>query len=134
MVAQGPTTKQTENTVEKQFQWMKTYEKSLALLCDKNNGNRWLTKKSFNKVIHNFVYGSDETYIKSCDNGSTQVTVSAGHKKHTKKDKDSRISITMYPTGSSYGVTGPTIFLIEVKNKRDNYTGKILWDNGAAPG
>ena len=40
----------------------------------------------------------------------------------------------MYCTGSISGVNGPIIFLMEGKNKFENYTDKFLKDNGAALG
>ena len=68
------------------------------------------------------------------NNGVTRVIGSAGRKKHERKDQESRISITIYCTGSIYGVTGPTILLMEVNNKCVNYIDRFLRDNGTAPG
>ena len=71
--------------------------------------------------------------MQSCDNGETRVIRSAGHKKNESKDQDLRVSITMYLTGSVAGFTGPTIFLMEGKNNRANYTDKFLQYNVADP-
>ena len=73
-------------------------------------------------------------FMKVCENGATRVIVSAGCNKHETKDQDSRVSITMYRNGSIYGVTGPTIFLVEGNNKRVNCTDNFLQDNGVSPG
>jgi hypothetical protein len=52
VVAQGTTTKRTGITAEQPFRWVKTYEKSLVFLREKNTGTCCLTKKSFGEVIH----------------------------------------------------------------------------------
>ena len=70
----------------------------------------------------------------ACNSNETRVIGSDGHKKHERKDQDSRLLITMYRTGSISGVTCPTIFLVEGKQKRANYTENSLQDNVAAPG
>ena len=68
------------------------------------------------------------------NNGSTRVIGSAGRKKHERKDQDSWISITMYCDVSISVVNGLTIFLMDDKKNRVNYTEKFLRDNGAYPG
>ena len=96
------------------------------LLHEKHTGTCCLTKKSFGKVIHNFVYGSDETHMQACNNGTTRVIVSAGCKQHESKYQDLWISIIIYCTRSIDGVNGPNIFLIEGNGNLANYTDKLL--------
>jgi hypothetical protein len=59
---------------------------------------------------------------------------SRGKKKHENKESDSRVSITMYRTGSIAGCTGLTIVLLEGKARRCHFTDKLIMDNGAAIG
>ena len=63
-------------------------------------------------------------------NVTTRVIGSARRNKHKIKDQYLWVSIKIYRTGSIPGVYGPTIFLVEVKNKNANYTNKLLIDNG----
>ena len=71
--------------------------------------------------------------MQACNNGTTGVIGVDGRNKHERKDQESWASLTVYRTGSIDGVSGPTIFLLEGKNKRVNYTDKFLRDNCAAP-
>jgi hypothetical protein len=109
-------------------------DKLIGFLRVKNSGTCNLTGKSFGEATHHFIYCGDETCMQACKNGTCRVISSTGRKKHEKKNQESRVSITMYCTGSSAGVTGPSIFLLEGKIRRANYTAKFLQDNGAAPG
>jgi hypothetical protein len=59
---------------------------------------------------------------------------SHGKKNHEQKDSYSRVSITMYCTGSIAGCTGPIIFLLKGKSRRRHFTDKWLMDNGAEIG
>ena len=105
---------------------MKSYEKPLAFLRENNTSACCFNNNCFGEVIDNFVFGGDETCIQACNNGATRVIGSAGRKKHERKDQYSRISISVYCTGSISGVDGTTIFLVEYKNKHANYTDKLL--------
>jgi hypothetical protein len=94
-----------------------------------------LTGKTFGELIRHFIFAWwDETCMQACANGVVKVVGSAGRKKHEKKTNDSRVSITMYRTGNIADVTGPTIFLLEGKRKREGFTDKFLVDHGAAIG
>ena len=55
-------------------------------------------------------------------------------KKHEAKTGDSRVSITMYRTGSTAGVTGPTAFLMSGVKRKHGYTNDFLVRHGAAEG
>ena len=85
LVEQRTTTKKNGIPVEQQFLWMNTYGNYLAFLHEKNTGTCCLTKNSFYKVIHNFVYDRNDMYMKSCDNVAKRVIGSAGRKKHERK-------------------------------------------------
>jgi hypothetical protein len=131
---QGTTMKRTGITIPQQFRWMSTKDKLVVFLREKNSGTCNLTDKSFGEVIHNFIYGGNLTCIQACDNGACRVLNSTGRKKHKNKNQYSRVSITMWHTGSIAGVTGPCILLYEGKTHNKNYTDKFLQDNIAAPG
>ena len=132
--AQATTTRRSAITVEQQFRWNKTYEAALSDLRRLNTGVCRLTRKSFGELIHHFITGGDETCFQACEQGNISVIGSTGRKKHEKKTCDSRCSITLYRTGSVAGDTGPTLFLLAGKQRREGYTDKFLHDNGAAPG
>ena len=46
----------------------------------------------------------------------------------------SRVSITVVQTGSTAGVTGPTIILLKGEKKRQQFTDEFLEKHGLAPG
>ena len=53
---------------------------------------------------------------------------------HEKKLSDSRVSASMYRTGSAAGVNGPTAFLPEGQRRKPEYSDDFLIKHGAAPG
>ena len=133
--AQPTTTKRSAITMSQQFRWHTTYGSALDVLRTRNTGVCRLSGKSFGELIQYFVVGGDETYLMACEEGTILVISSAGRKKHEKKSHDSPISITMYRTGSVAGDTGPTIFLLEGKKKKQGFTDSFLIDtNGASVG
>ncbi len=134
MTAQATTTKRPAITVPQQFHWLRTYNGCLDDLRRRNLGVCNLTGKTFDELIRHFMVGGDETCMQACANGVVQVVGSARRKKHVMKTNDSRVSITMYRTGNIADVTGPTIFLLEGKRKREGFTDKFLVDHGAAIG
>jgi hypothetical protein len=132
---QATTTKRSAITVPQQFCWLRTYNSCLDDLRQRNLGVCNLKGKIFGELIRHFIFGGNETCMQACANGVVKVVGSAGRKKHEKKTNDSRVSITMYPTGNVADVTGlPTIFLLEGKRKREGFTDKFLADHGAAIG
>ena len=132
--AQVTTTRRSTITAEQQYRWKKTYESALSYLRRLNTGLCRLTRKSFGELIHHFITGGDETCLQACEQGKVSVIGSTGRKKHEKKTCDSRCSVTLYRNGSVAGDTGPTMFLLAGKQRREGYTDNFLLENGAAPG
>jgi hypothetical protein len=112
-VAQATTTKRSAITAEQQFRWHTLFDTALDELRAKNTGTCQLLGQTFGKLIHHFIVGGDETCMMACDDGAIHIIGSADRKKHEKKTHDSRVSITMYQTGSVAGDSGPTSFLLE---------------------
>jgi hypothetical protein len=125
-VAQATTTKRSAITVEQQFRWHATYDSCLDELKKRNTGLCQLTGLKFDELIHHFIVGADETCMMACEDGKILVIGSAGRKKHEKKTNDSRVSITMYRTGTVAGDTGPTVFLLKGIRKRPGFTDAFL--------
>jgi hypothetical protein len=134
MKAQVTMTKRSAITVPQQYRWFKTYNGCLDELRRRNMGVCNLTGFTFGDLIRHFIFGGDETCFQACPNGEVKAIGAAGRKKHEKKTHDYRVSSTLYRTGNIAGVTGPTIFLLKRKRKRDGFTDKFLVDKGAAIG
>ena len=133
MKAQATTIKRSAITVEQQFRWHHTYEQALNLLRARNTGVCKETGKTFGEVIHHFIIGGDETGMSGSD-GNVEIVGSVEKKKHEATNMDSRVSITMYRTGSVAGSNGPTAFLLSGVNKRKHFDDAFLKKYGAAEG
>jgi hypothetical protein len=134
VVAQATTTKRSGITLGQQYRWHTTYEDALNELRRRNTGICKLSGKTFGELIHHFITGGDETCFMACEEGTVKVIGSAGRSKHEKKTVDSRISITIYRTGSVAGDTGPSVFLLAGKKRRNGFNDAFLLRNGAAVG
>jgi len=134
VAAQATTTKRSDITVVQQFRWHTAYGGALNELRQRNTGSCNLTGKSFGELIHCFISGGDETCLMASDDGTVRIIGGVGRKKHETKSADSRLSISMYRTGAVAGDTGPTVFLLQGKNKRAYFTDAFLREHGAAEG
>jgi hypothetical protein len=130
---QMTTTKRSAITVKQQYRWFQTYGLAVQFLREKNTGLCKETGKTCGELIAHFIIGGDETCLQASD-AEAAVIGDRNKKKHEKKSADSRVSITMYRTGSIAGETGPTFFLLAGKHKRPGYDDSFLVNNGAAPG
>jgi len=133
-VAQQTTTKRSAITLIQQFRWHTTYEHALNELRRLNTGVCRLTGKTFGEVIHHFITGGNETCFSASEDRSVRVIASANKTKHEKKTAHSRVSITMYRTGSVAGDTGPTVFLLEGKHRKSGFTDAWLREHGSPEG
>jgi hypothetical protein len=123
VVARATTTKCSAITLAQQFRWHVTCEGALNVLRERNTGKCRLSGKTLNELIQYFISGGDETCFMACEEGTVRVMIgSAGRKKHEKKTNDSRVSITMYRTGTVAGDTGPTTFLMKGIYRKNGFT------------
>ena len=70
--------------------------------------------KTFGELIDHFIIGGDKTCLVASGN-TVRIVAAADRKKHETTSDDTRDSITMFRTGASSGVTGPTICLVKSK-------------------
>jgi hypothetical protein len=113
--AQATTTKRSTITVSQLFCWFKIYGNALNELCKRNVGTCNQTGKTFGELSQHFVVGGDETCILSRA-GELMIVGSMDQKKHEKAIADSRVSMTLYCTGSIAGTQGPTIAVMAGKH------------------
>jgi hypothetical protein len=113
--AQATTTKRSAITVSQQFCWFKTYGNALHEIRKRNVGTCNQTGKTFGELIQHFVVGGDETCIMSSA-GELMIVGSMDRKKHEKAIADSRVSMSLYCTGSIAGTQGPTIAVMAGKH------------------
>ena len=89
--------------------------------------------KSFGEVFEHFVMGGDETcFLASA--GDVRIVGDKKKKKHEITTANSRVSTTVYRTGSPSGATGPTGFLPPGVRRQTGFTDDFLIKHGAAPG
>jgi hypothetical protein len=131
--AQATTTKRSAITIPQQYRWMQTYKSALDEIRRRNEGVCNLTGNPFEQVIQHFIFGGDESCMMAND-GEVMIVGSTERKKHEKKVADSRISITLYRTGSVAGTQGPTIAVMQGKRRKVGYTDKLLVNKGFAEG
>jgi hypothetical protein len=107
--AQASTTKRSAITVSQQWRWHYTIEGAFDLLRKLNTG---VTPdgKTFGEVMPHFVIGGDETGLQA-SKGDVSIIGDKAKPKHELCTSDSRLSITMYRSGSAAGANGPTGFL-----------------------
>jgi hypothetical protein len=95
-------------------------------------------KKSGNLARDEIVVKANDTKKKkkeeASNGGTVRIIGSIGRKKHETKSADSCVSVSMHRTGAVAGDTGPTVFLLQGKNKRANFTNGFLCKNGATEG
>eukprot|EP00978_Attheya_sp_CCMP212_P031727 scaffold120920_cov35-Attheya_sp.AAC.1 len=133
VTAQATTTKRSAITIPQQYRWFKTYHNALNELRLRNTGLCKLSGKTFGEVIHHFIFGGDESCMMASA-GELSIVGSMDRKKHEKKIADSRVSITLYRTGSVAGSQGPTIALMKGKRRKVGYSDKFLVKKGFAEG
>jgi hypothetical protein len=133
--AQATTRKRSQSaiTVAQQYRWFKTYEDAWNYLREKNTEVCRLTGKTLSEVIEHFVIGGDETCMMACG-GKLMIVGTKERKKHEKNMLDSRVTITMYRTGTTGGSTGSTAFLMAGVKRRIGYDEAFLEKWGAATG
>ena len=136
--AQGTTSKHSAVTVAQQFRWFNFIDSCYNTLRTKNTGFcKCGCNKTFGELIDFFVVGGDKTCIMAGKFGEVRIVGLKTTKKHEKKNKDSRKSITMFRTGDSRGNTGPSLFLIKGEpdgKLRRGYNDQYLMNHGAAEG
>ena len=103
-----------------------------ARLHERNTGCCRVTGKPFSEVAHYFLVGGDETCLLASD-GEVRIIGDKQKKKHEKRKGDSRMSITMYRTGSVAG-NGPCAFLMAGQRRRPGFDDDFLMKHGAAAG
>jgi hypothetical protein len=98
-------------------------------------------KKSGNLARDEIVVKANDTKKKkkkkkkeASNGGTVRIIGSIGRKKHETKSADSCVSVSMHKTGAVAGDTGPTVFLLQGKNKCANFTNGFLRKNGATEG
>lgn len=109
-----------------------TIEKAYALLRERNTG-LIPDGKTFGEVMPHYIIGGDETCFLACS-GDVNIIGDKDKKKHEQTVGNSRVSVTLYRTGSAAGVTGPTAFLPPGQRRRTGFTDNFLVENGAADG
>jgi hypothetical protein len=131
--AQATTTKRTGITVKQQYRWHTTFDSAMATLRRNNTGVCPVTGKTFGELSPHFLIGGDEECLLASD-GNVSVIGDKQKKKHEKRSADSRVSITLYRTGTAGGTTGPTAFLPAGVKRAMGFTDAFLEDHGAAKG
>jgi hypothetical protein len=106
----------------------------LRELRERNTGKCRLSGKTFGELIQYFISGGDETCFMACEEGTVRVIWSAGRKQHEKKTYDSRVSTTIYRTGTVAGDTGPTTFFMKGIYRKNGFTDTWLVKHGAVAG
>ena len=130
--AQATTTKRTAITVRQQHRWHLLVNDAVARLNERNTGRCNVTGKPFSEVAHYFLVGGDETCLLASD-GEVRIIGDKQKKKHEKRKEDSRMSITLYRTGSVAG-NGPCAFLMAGQRRRPGFDDDFLMKHGAAAG
>lgn len=130
--AQATTTKRTAITVRQQHRWHLLMDDAIARLHERNTGHCLVTGKPFSEVAHYFLVGGDETCLLASD-GEVRIIGDKQKKKHEKRKDDSRMSITLYRTGSVAG-NGPCAFLMAGQRRRPGFDDDFLMRHGAAAG
>ena len=88
---------------------------------------------TFGEVMPHFIIGGDEIGFQA--NGAEVKIVGDAHRrKHEKDTASSRVTISVYRTGSTAGSTGPSVILPPGVRKVTGWTDAFLVAHGAAPG
>jgi len=129
---QATSTKRSGVTIQSQHFWHLTvdaaYEELRQLNASAMSGG-----VDFDDVMSSFIAGGDETCLLASEGGA-RVLGDKEISKHEAKSADSRVSITMYRTGTASGSTGPTGFLPAGHRVRAGFDAAFLEKHGAAPG
>ena len=107
--ASTDTSKRNQITFNQQHRWYETVSESFDFLRVRNIG---LTPEgyTFGEVMPHFIIGGDEIGFQA--NGAEVKIVGDAHRrKHEKDTASSRVTISVYRTGSTAGSTGPSVIL-----------------------
>ena len=132
VIAQASTDKRNQITFHQQHRWYETVSESFDFLRVRNCG---VTPDgyTFGEVMPHFIIGGDEIGFQA--NGAEVTIVGDAHRrKHEKDTASSRVSISVYRTGSTAGSTGPSVILPPGVRKATGWTDAFLVTHGAAPG
>ena len=90
-------------------------------------------KQPFLMIMKHFLANGDEECVQASD-GQLKVLGDKERRKHEKNVDDSRISMTIYRTGTGGGTNGPSASVMGGDKLREGYTDAFLVRNGSAEG
>ena len=134
VIAQKTTSRPSQCKVSQQFRWRTTIDKAIAFLLERDIVICRVTGKSFGELIEHFMIGIDETCLIADYDGYMRIIGEFGKRKHENMSGYCHASAKMCCTGTAGGSNTPTVFLMEGKNRRSDFSDEYLAESGCAVG